>query len=194
MPSQAITYLTPEEYLAIERKAEYKSEYIDGEMIAMTGATRIHNLITANIIGELRQQLKEAQCEVYSNDMRVRIPATGLYTYPDAIVVCGEPKLEDNFFDTLLNPTLIVEVLSSSTESHDRGQKFSDYRTVESLAEYLLVAQEEYRVEQYVKQADNRWLLTDIRSIEGTVELVSAPCALALNEIYHKVSLSSPRA
>src|SRR2546423_11056778 len=169
MPGQATTYLTPEEYLAIERKAEYKSEYINGEMIAMTGASRIHNLITANIIGEMRQQLKEAQCEVYSNDMRVRIPATGLYTYPDAVVVCGEPKLEDDFFDTLLNPALIVEVLSTSTESHDRGQKFSDYRTVESLAEYLLVAQEEYRVEQYVKQSDGRWLLTDIRSLEGTV-------------------------
>jgi Uma2 family endonuclease len=156
--------------------------------------SRIHNLITANIIGELRQQLKEAQCEVYSNDMRVRIPATGLYTYPDAVVVCGEPKLEDDFFDTLLNPALIVEVLSTSTESHDRGQKFSDYRTVESLAEYLLVAQEEYRVEQYVKQSDRRWLLTDIRSLEGTVEVVSVPCALALKEIYHKVSLPNRRA
>lgn len=194
MPGQATTYLTPEEYLAIERKAEYKSEYINGEMIAMTGASRIHNLITANIIGELRQQLKEAQCEVYSNDMRVRIPSTGLYTYPDAVVVCGEPKLEDDFFDTLLNPALIVEVLSTSTESHDRGQKFSDYRTVESLAEYLLVAQEEYRVEQYVKQSDGRWLLTDIRLLEGTVELVSVPCALALKEIYHKVNLSNRRA
>jgi Uma2 family endonuclease len=194
MPSQATTYLTPEEYLAIERKAKYKSEYVNGEMIAMTGASRVHNLITANIIGELRQQLKEAQCEVYSNDMRVRIPATGLYTYPDAIVVCGEPKLDDDFFDTLLNPTLIVEVLSSSTEAHDRGQKFSDYRTVESLAEYLLVAQDEYRVEQYVKQSDGRWLLTDIRWIEGTVELVSVPCVLALKEVYHKVNLSNPRA
>ena len=194
MPSQATIYLTPEEYLAIERKAEYKSEYVNGEMIAMTGASRIHNLITANIIGELRQQLKEAQCEVYSNDMRVRIPATGLYTYPDAIVVCGEPKLEDAFFDTLLNPTFVIEVLSSSTESHDRGQKFSDYRTVESLAEYLLVAQKEYRVEQYAKQSDERWLLTDIRSIEGTVELISVPCSLALREIYHKVNLSNRRA
>jgi Uma2 family endonuclease len=194
MSSQTTTYLTPEEYLTIERKAEYKSEYINGEMIAMTGASRIHNLITANIIGELRQQLKEALCEVYSNDMRVRIPATGLYTYPEAVVVCGEPKLEDSFFDTLLNPTLIVEVLSSSTESHDRDRKFSDYRTVESLAEYLLVAQKEYRVEQYVKQSDGRWLLTDIRSIENTVELVSVPCVLALKEVYHKVNLSNPRA
>lgn len=194
MPSQATTYLTPEEYLAIERKAEYKNEYVDGEMIAMTGASRIHNLITTNISGELRQGLREARCEVYSNDMRVRIPATGFYTYPDAIVVCGEPELEDDFFDTILNPTLIVEVLSSSTKSHDRGKKFSDYRTVESLAEYLLVAQDEHRVEQYVKQSGERWLLTDIRSIEDTVELASVPCVLALKEIYHKVNLSSPRA
>ena len=193
MVSQTTTYLTPEEYLALERKAEYKNEYINGEIVAITGASRIHNLITINIGSELRQQLKEAPCEVYSNDMRVRIPSTGLYTYPDAVVVCGEPKLEDDFLDTLLNPTLIFEVLSTSTEAYDRGKKFSDYRTIESLAEYALVAQDEYRVEQYVKQSDGRWLLTDIRSLDGTVELASVSCVLALKEIYHKVNLSNPR-
>jgi Uma2 family endonuclease len=190
MSIQPIPYLTPEEYLALERKSEFKSEYINGQMVAMTGASRRHNLIAINISGVLWQQLKKKPCEVYAGDMRVRVPATGLYTYPDVVVVCGEPQLEDNFFDTLLNPTLIVGVLSDSTESYDRGKKFSDYRTVESLAEYLLVAQNEHKVEQYVKQEDGRWLLSDISSLEGKVELASIPCVLALSEVYDKVSIS----
>jgi Uma2 family endonuclease len=190
MSSQPIPYLTPEEYLALERKSEFKSEYINGQMVAMTGASRRHNLIAINISSLLWQQLKKKPCEVYSGDMRVRVPATGLYTYPDVVVVCGEPKLEDDFFDTLLNPTLIVKVLSDSTESYDRGKKSSDYRTVESLVEYLLVAQHEYKAEQYVKQADGRWLLSDIASLAGKVELASIPCQLALSEVYDKVSFS----
>jgi Uma2 family endonuclease len=190
MSSQSKTYLTPEEYLALERQAEYKSEYFNGEMFAMVGASRRHNLIAGNIFGELRQQLKGRPCEAYTNDMRVRIPATGLYTYPDVTVVCGEPKFEDEFIDTLLNPTLIVEVLSASTASYDRIKKFGYYRAVESLAEYLLVAQDEYKVEQYVKQPDGRWLLTDIRSLEGVVEMASIQCRLTLADVYDKVSLT----
>ncbi len=193
MSSQATTYLTPEEYLALERQDEYKNEYFNGEMIPMTGASRKHNLIVTNLLRELSQQLKDQSCEVYPSDMRVRVHATGLYVYPDIVVVCGEPQLEDAFFDTLLNPTLLIEVLSESTESHDRGKKFSDYRTVESLAEYLLIAQNECNVEQYVKQADGRWLLSDLRSLTDKVELASVPCALALSEVYHKVDLSSRR-
>lgn len=189
MSSQPKTFLTPEEYLAIERKAEYKSEYFNGEMFAMTGASRKHNLIALNIAGEFRQQLKGKPCETYVNDMRVRIPATGLYTYPDVVVVCDEPEFEDDFVDTLVNPTLLVEVLSESTESYGRCRKSGYYRTVQSLAEYLLVAQDEYKVEQYVKQPEGRWLLTDIRSPEGIVELTSVPCTLALKEVYDKVAL-----
>ena len=189
MSSQPKTFLTPEEYLAIERKAEYKSEYCNGEMVAMSGATRKHNVIAGNIHTELNQQLKNRQCEAYISDMRVRIPATGLYTYPDIIVVCGEPKFEDDYFDTLLNPNVLVEVLSPSTESYDRGRKSSYYRTVESLAEYLLVSQDEYKVEQYAKQPDGRWLLTDIRSLEGVVDLASIQCVLKLKDVYEKVPL-----
>lgn len=189
MSSQPKTYLTPEEYLAIERKAAYKNEYIDGVMVAMTGASRRHNLIAVNITGELRQQLRGQPCETYAADMRVRIPSTRLYTYPDVVVVCGEPQFEDEHVDTLLNPALIVEVLSESTELYDRGKKFSFYRTVESLAEYLLVAQDECRVEQYVKQPGGRWLLSDFRSPEDVVELTSIQCRLALREVYEKVTL-----
>lgn len=189
MSSQPKTYLTPEEYLAIERRNEYKSEYIDGEMVAMTGASRKHNLITVNIIGLLHPQLRGRPCEAYASEMRVRVPKTHSYLYPDLVVVCGEPQLEDDYFDTLVNPTVLVEILSESTERYDRGRKFGFYRTIESLAEYVLVAQDELRVEQYSKQPDGRWLLTDYRSPEDVVELASIQCTLKLSEVYEKVSL-----
>jgi Uma2 family endonuclease len=189
MSIQPTTYVTPAEYLAIERKSEYKSEYVDGVIVAMTGASRKHNLITLNVAGEIRRQLKGRPCESYASDMRVRVPSTRLYTYPDVVVVCGEPQFEDDQVDTLLNPTLIVEVLSKSTEIYDRGTKFSFYRTIETLAEYLLVAQNECRVEHYVRQAEERWLLSDYRSLEETIELTSIECGIALREMYDKVAL-----
>lgn len=190
MSSQRQVYLSPEEYLVIERAAQTKSEYFKGEMFAMVGASREHNLIVANLTRELTQQLKGKPCELYPNDMRVRIPATGLYTYPDVVVVCSEPIFEDQHVDTLLNPTVIIEVLSDSTESYDRGKKFSNYRTVDSLTEYLLVAQDEYRIEQFLKQSDGKWLYSETRSLEGRVQLMSIQCELALIEVYDKVSLA----
>jgi Uma2 family endonuclease len=206
MSSQPKIYLTPEEYLAIERQAETKSEYFNGEMFplrgmgkshdafAMVGASRKHNIITANIIVALGQQLRDKPCEIYPSDMRVRVPATGLYTYPDVVIAWGEPNFDDDYVDTLLNPTLIVEVLSPSTASYDRTRKFGHYRKVESLAEYLLVAQDEYKIEQYVKQPDGRWLLSDISSLEARVELVSIQCTLNLADVYAKVELTEGRA
>jgi Uma2 family endonuclease len=182
--------LTPEEYLAIERQAEYKHEYIDGEMIAMPGASREHNVIVANLIIELGPQLKERPCEVYPSDMRVKIPATGSYVYPDVIVVCGEPRLEDEHLDVLLNPTVVIEVLSDSTESHDRGKKFEYYRTLESVVEYVLVAQDAYRVEKFVRQSASHWLFSETHGLEAVIPLDSIQCHLALKEIYRKVSLT----
>lgn len=202
MSSHPKTYLTPEEYLAIERKAETKSEYFNGQMFplrgrgkphdafAMVGASRKHNLIAVNIIVALAQQLKDRPCEVYSSDMRVRVPSTSLYTYPDIVVVCNEPKFEDDYFDTLLNPTLIVEILSPSTASYDRTKKFGHYRKIETLAEYLLVAQDEHKIEQYVKQPDGHWLLSDIASLSAQVELASIECTLRLADVYAKVELT----
>jgi len=189
MSSQTATFLTPEEYLALERKAENKSDYSRGEMFARARTSREHSLISSNIIRELSQQVIDRPCEVYTSEMRVRIPATELYTYPDVIVVCGEPKFDDEYSDTLLNPTMLVEVFSPSTESYDRGRKSSYYRTVESLQEYLLVSQDEYKVEQYCRQLDGRWLLTDIRSLEGVVELTSIQCVLRLKDVYGKVEI-----
>ena len=190
MSRQTKTYITPEEYLALERQAEHKSEYYDGEIFAMTGASLKHNRITLNVGSELNLQLKGRKCQAFTNDMRVHIPATGLYTYPDVVVVCGEPQLEDEHFDTLLNPVLIVEILSKSTARYDRAGKFSDYRSIPSFAEYLLVSQDEHRVEHHARQPDGRWLLTDFRSLEDVVQLDSIKCSLPLREIYDKVSFS----
>lgn len=189
MSRQVKTYVTPEEYLAFERKAEYKNEYVNGEIFAMTGASRKHNLIVTNIVRTLSSQLQGKPCEVYPGEMRVKAPAARSYVYPDVVVVCGEPQLEDDYFDTLLNPTLVVEVLSKSTESYNRLAKSAYYRTIESLVEYLLVAQEEYRVEQYVKQADGRWLLSDVRSLESVIDLKSIGCSLALRDLYDRISI-----
>ena len=183
------SFVSPEDYLALERKNEFKSEYLDGEIRAMTGASRPHNIITLNVASELRAQLRAANCETYAMDMRVKIPARNQYTYPDVIVVCGKPELEDDYLDTLLNPTLLIEVLSKSTAKHDRTVKFDHYRTLESLAEYVLIAQDEHRVEQYTRQADGRWLLTDAGGPEGVVELSSVNCALPLGMIYERVEL-----
>ena len=190
MPPQLKPYLTPEEYLASERNGAVRSEYLEGEVFAMTGGSREHNLIVANLVGELRQQLKKRPCEMYPSDLRVRVPATGLYTYPDVVVVCGEPRFEDGEADTLLNPTLIVEVLSPSTEAYDRGKKFEHYRTLGSLREYLLVAQKEPRIEQYVRQDGDRWLFVSTSGLESTLVLPSIQCDLALVEVYDKVELS----
>ena len=187
MSTQLKTYLTPQEYLALEREAQIKSEYFNGEMSSMSGASRKHNLIVTNIVAELHQQMKGRPCEVYPNDMRVKVSATGLYTYPDAIVVCGEPRFEDAHVDTLLNPTLIVEVLSASTAAYDRGQKFGHYRGVESLTEYVLVAQDECKVEHFAKQGDRQWLQTVVQSLEAEIQLVSIQGVLRLREIYDKV-------
>ena len=191
MTSQPKSYVTPEEYLAFERRNEYKSEYINGEVFAMTGASRRHNIIAVNITSSLDRQLADRPCEIYAGDMRVRIASRReyAYIYPDVVVVCGEPHFEDNHLDTLLNPTVLVGVLSESTEHYDRGRKFSFCREIEPLAEYVLVAQDEYRVEQYVKQPDGRWMLSDYRSLEDVVELTSVQCALALRDVYKKVSL-----
>ena len=189
MVSQLTTHVTPDEYLELERKSSSKNEYLKGEVFTMTGASLNHNLITVNIAAELKQQLKQTDCKVVVSDMRVKAPDSTLYTYPDVAVVCGEPRLEDELFDTLLNPCLIVEVPSKSTAAYDQEIKFSYYRTIESLAEYLLVAQDKHHVTQYVKQPDGRWLLADIRGLESRVELASVPCTLGLSEVYDRVSL-----
>jgi Uma2 family endonuclease len=180
---------TPEKYLALERKAECKSEYINGRIFAMAGASRQHNQITFNISVELGTQLKGRPCVAYSSDMRVKVTETGLYAYPDIVVTCNEPQFEDSFLDTLLNPTIIIEVLSESTEAYDRGGKFAHYRRLSSLEEFILIAQDGIYVEQYIRKG-KQWILSEIVGIDEKIQLNSTNCYLSLRDIYHKVELS----
>jgi Uma2 family endonuclease len=184
---------TPEQYLALERKAEIKSEYINGWIYAMSGASREHNLIAANTLAELHVQLRGRPCETYPSDMRVSVKATKLYTYPDVVVVCGEPRFEDEHVDTLLNPTVLIEVLSPSTEAteaYDRGEKFAHYRRLDSLQEYVLIAQNRLRVEHYARQGE-QWLLTEFSSPDDLLPLASIGVKISLHEIYDRVEFSS---
>jgi len=193
MSQRILTYISPEEYLRRERQAEYKSEYLNGEIFAMGGASEVHNLIAGNIFGELRQQLKERSCRVYISDMRVKVHSVGLYTYPDVVIVCGEPEFEDNEFDTLLNPTVLIEVLSKSTERYDRIAKTSYYRTIDSLAAHLLVAQDEIRLEQYSRQPDGQWLFSEYLTLDAVVDLASIECTLKLSDVYDRITFEPKR-
>ena len=183
---------SPEEYLTLERAAETKSEYVDGYIYAMTGASRAHNLVTVNISLRLGNQLLNRPCEIYVADMRVKAATARSYRYPDITVVCGQPEFEDPRFDTLTNPTVLIEVLSPTTEASDRGRKFAEYQRIPSLREYLLVAQDLPRIERYARQAKG-WLLTVAEGLEAKVRLDAIDCALDLAEVYHK-ALDTPAA
>lgn len=179
--------LTQAEYLQIERAAETRSEYFGGEMFAMSGASRAHNRISANILRRIDEQLDGRPCEVFMSDMRVKVDSVGLYTYPDVVATCENPEFEDAEVDTLLNPQVIIEVLSKSTEGYDRGKKFEHYQTLESLQEFLLVSQTAPRVERYTRQPDNQWLLWTTGDVAGSVEIKSIDCELKLVDIFAKV-------
>lgn len=186
------TQLTAAEYLSIERKAETRSEFFAGEMFAMSGASREHNLISLNIGGELREKLKDRDCEVYTTDMRVRVPS-GLYTYPDVVVACGNPRFEDDHVDVLLNPIVLIEVLSDSTADYDRGTKFKHYRQIPSLREYVLVDQTTAQIEQFVLGSDGKWELTESEGLDKTLTLDSIGCRVPLTEVYRKVTFHTDR-
>ncbi len=180
-------YYQPAEYLALERAAVYKSEYFAGEIYAMAGAGKAHNIITLNIASELRSRFRGGPCHVYASEMRVRVQASSLYTYPDVVALCGEEQFEDGHQDTLTNPTVIFEVLSPSTEGYDRGKKFTLYRRLESLTDYLLVAQDEARVEHYTRQGHD-WLLREVHGLDATIQLPSLAAALPLAAVYEDVA------
>jgi Uma2 family endonuclease len=193
MSSQRTTLLTPEEYLEIERRAERKSEYFHGEMFAMAGASYAHVVIVGNLSHELKLRLKAGPCGVYSSDLRLRVAPNGLYTYPDVMVICGGPQFADDRKDTVVNPVLIVEVLSESTEAYDRGKKFEQYRALPSLREYLLVAQDAPRIEQYTRQPDDRWLLSETSGGDTSIQLASVDCVLPLAGIYDQIEWQANR-
>ena len=185
------TSYSPQEYLIRERQADYRSEYVNGGVFAMSGASREHNFITGNVYAEIHTQFRGKPCEVYVTDMRVKVHFTGMYTYPDVVAVCGGSSFEDGQVDTLVNPTVIVEVLSPSTEAYDRGEKFTHYRRLQSLQEYVLVAQDKVRIEHFARlNGDSgQWVLTEISDPNGTLHLPSIGCHLALRDIYDRVEV-----
>lgn len=191
MSAQPQPRLTPEQYLKIERSAEYRSEYYNGQMYAMSGGSFNHVRIIGNLAFELRAGLKQRTCEVVTSDLRLRVSPEGLYTYPDVTVVCGEPKFADDQKDTLLNPVFIAEVLSPSTEAYDRGFKAAQYRTLESLQEYALISQAEPRVEVFRRQPGGGWLLSESAGLDAACRIDCLDCRIALAEIYGKVTFEA---
>ena len=180
------TFVTPEEYLELERKAEYKSEYYNGEIFAMSGASRRHNAIAMHLYGIMDRHLRARKCQGYPSDMRVLAP-DGLYTYPDLSATCEEPRYADTYLDTLVNPTLIVEILSPSTEAYDRGRKARLYRSMPSLKELLLIAQDQYEVELHRRGEDGNWMLLNAVGLDASIELLSIGCTLQLRELYENI-------
>ena len=191
MSTQPEHKYSAEEYLAFDRASDAKSEFLDGTIYAMGGATARHVQIVGNVARELGNQLRDKPCVVYSTDLRVQVSQAGLYAYPDVIVVCGEPTFIDNKLDTLTNPLLIVEVLSDSTKNYDRGEKFERYRSIKSFREYVLIAQDKIHIEQYIRQDDGSWVLRETDSLNGIIELASMGCRLAVAEVYLKVSIKN---
>lgn len=187
LPAQDKKRYTAKEYLELERQAEYKSEFVDGEIFALAGATRAHNLIALNCGAELRQHLKGGPCETYTSDMRVQLADSTRYTYPDVVVVCGRGEFTDEERDTLTNPTVLIEILSPSTESYDRGEKFQHYRKLTSLQTYVLISQRRPLVEIYERQADDAWLLEEYSSLEANAPLPNINCELLLREVYDRI-------
>lgn len=188
MTAVAIKMYTQEEYLELERTAEYKSEYYRGEIFAMSGASRYHNRITENLSIEIGVFLKGKPCQSFSRDMRVHIPENTLYTYPDLLIVCGKPEFLDKQTDTLLNPSVIIEVLSPSTEGYDQGRKFHLYRSLRTLTEYVLIDSHDIRAEVHRKGSDGLWLLaSEASDIEGSIEIGHIGLTLKMADIYAQI-------
>ena len=189
MSTSAKTLITEAEYLAAERQSALRSEFYQGEMFALAGANRRHNRIVTNLVTALDNQLRERPCNVYSTDMRVKIESTGLLTYPDVVVTCGEELFIDDKMDVLLNPLVIIEVLSDSTEAYDRGRKFEHYQTIPSLSTYALVTQNSPRIEQYARQQDRVvWIYSEAHGAEARISLAAISCDLKLEDVYSKVT------
>lgn len=190
MTAQPKRTVSPEEYLVFEQTSDKKHEYYAGMIYAMAGGSARHNRIAGSTYAALYAQLRRRNCTVYPSDMRVKAIQTGLYTYPDIAIVCGNEQYEGKKEDTLLNPIIIIEILSPSTEKYDRGKKFQHYRSIFSLREYILIAQDEYHIEQFTRQSDNTWVFSEAVGLAGTIHLSAIQCTLLLEEVYEKIDLS----
>jgi Uma2 family endonuclease len=187
MPTQPKSPLTAEQYLEIERKAEFKSEFHNGEMFAMSGGSLEHSRLAVRCSSLLERHLEGKHCSVYNSDLRILVESAGLYTYPDVSVVCGTPLLSDNQRDVLLNPVLLVEVLSPSTEQYDRGTKVKLYRTIPSLRECLLISQNTPEIELYRRENDESWSILTAKTLDSTLELTSIGFLLPLRDLYRGI-------
>ena len=193
MTAHAHPYLSEAEYLARERSSVRKHEYYDGRSYAMCGGTEAHNLVAGNAYASLHAQLRRRPWRVYGSDIRVKVARTSLHTNPDVTIVCGQPQFTDATRDTLVNPVLIIEVLSPSTERYDRGMKFQHYRTIDTLQDYILIAQDEQRIEHYSRQESGLWLLREVVGSDATLDIPSIQCVLLLEDVYEKVELPQER-
>ena len=191
MPGRPQHRYTVEEYLSFERGSPTKHEYYAGTIYATTGASRRHVLIVSNLVRSLGNLLADLPCEVYSSDMRLKVNPTGLYTYPDVTIACGEPRFEDAEIDTLLNPQVVIEVLSKSTIEYDRSEKFDHYRSVESITDYVLISQDSCHVEHRSRQANGEWRTVELSRTDTAVSLKSIGCELPLADIYRRIKLSA---
>lgn len=192
MPPLVQPLVTPAAYLQAERGAASRSEFVNGRVYALAGASRVHNLIVLNIAAELRTQLRGRPYEAYVNDMRVKVTNTGMYTYPDVVALCEKPEFEDEQMDTLLNPAVIIEVLSASTERYDRGEEFAHYRRLASLREYVLIAQDIRRIDHYRRDGDS-WVLTEVSEPDASLVLGSLGTTISLADIYDRVEFPEAR-
>jgi len=187
MSSKAISLLTPEQYLEMERRSEFRSEYLNGQVFAMSGGTMNHAGIVRNVLLRLSEQLKGKRCEAFANDLRLFCARYDIFTYPDIVIGCGASKFLDDRRDTITDATAIVEVLSPGTMNYDRGEKFRYYRSLESFSEYLLLAQDTPRAEYHVRQPDGSWIFREFTSPRSAVELNSVDCRLDLESVYETV-------
>ena len=181
-------FITIQEYLEAERAASEKHEYYQGEVFAMSGASLEHNIIFSNLFGELSYKLKGKNYRPFGSDLRIHIPKNTLFTYPDITIICGEPNLTDDKFDTATNPSVIIELLSASTRNYDTGEKFSLYREIDSLQEYILIDSERIHVIKHIRNNDNSWQLTEFKSLGNSFSITTIDLSLALNDIYKGIS------
>ena len=184
-----LKYITPEDYLLNERLALEKHEYFQGEIFAISGASIPHNRIFSNTFGDISFKLKGKECEPFGSDLRIHIPKNSLFTYPDISIICGEIETTDDKFDTVTNPSVIIEILSPSTRDYDIGKKFYLYRDIESLKEYLLIDSEKITVEKYIRNIDNSWLLTAYKSIEDSFSIETVGLEMKLSDVYFGVNI-----
>lgn len=186
MATHPVTKVSAEEYLALDRAAQFRSEFLDGEIVAMSGGSARHAILQINLAGELRAALRDTPCQAFSSDLRVRV-SPRMYVYPDLTVACGKPTLADERQDILLNPKVIFEILSPSTEAYDRGIKLRHYRSIESLQDYILVSQDQIHIEQYTRGESNVWTFRDYQSTDETLLIPSIGVSLSLARIYERI-------